>query len=163
MRSIELYKYALHDYFITMINCKYKSKLTFLQEKLSIIVGFFFLQYFFSTTEDLSDAYKRLKHLIMEYLGMSPPSTVHSDLFSSSITSVDTSQSEETLHQADKSGTSQTTSVTVNVAARTWSRRSGSSTIHSKGVKLTQHKTPVVCVFVFLFLLRYSHCIALGG
>lgn len=75
---------------------------------------------------------------------MSPPSTVHSELFSGSVTSVDTSQSEETLQQGEKSGTSQTTSVTVNMAARTWSRRSGSSTIPPKGVKLTQQKTPVV-------------------
>lgn len=99
------------------------------------------------TTEDLNEAYKRLKRLIMEYLGMSPPSTVHSELFSGSMTSVDTSQSEETLHQGAKSGTSQTTSFTVNMAARTWSRRSGSSTIVSKGVKLTQKKTPVVSGF----------------
>ncbi|KAJ7382952.1 hypothetical protein OS493_031728 [Desmophyllum pertusum] len=94
-------------------------------------------------SEDLSDAYKRLKRLIMEYLGMSPPSTVHSELFSGSMTSVDTSQSEDTLHQGNKSGTSQTTSATVNMAARTWSRRSDSSTIPPKGVKLTQQKTPV--------------------
>jgi len=94
-------------------------------------------------SEDLNDAYKRLKRLIMEYLGMSPPSTVHSELFSGSITSVDTSQSEETFHQGDKSGTSQTTSVTVNMAARTWTRQSGSSTIPPKGIKLTQQKTPV--------------------
>ncbi|KAL9960961.1 hypothetical protein ACROYT_G034471 [Oculina patagonica] len=95
-------------------------------------------------TEDLSDAYKRLKRLIMEYLGMSPPSTVHSELFSGSVTSVDTSQSEDTLqHGEKKSGTSQTTSVTANMAARTWSRRSDSATIPTKGVKLTQQKTPV--------------------
>lgn len=75
---------------------------------------------------------------------MSPPSTVHSDLFSGSITSVDTSQSEETFQQADKSGTSQTTSITVNMAMRTWSRRSDSSTRPSKGIKLKQHRTPVV-------------------
>ena len=75
---------------------------------------------------------------------MSPPSTVQSELFSDSMTSVDTSQSEETLHQVAKSGTSQTTSVTVNMAAGTWSRRSGSSTIPPKGVKLAQQKTPVV-------------------
>ena len=97
-------------------------------------------------TEDLSDAYKRLKRLIMEYLGMSPPSTVQSELFSGSVTSVETSQSEDTLHQGAKSGTSQTTSVTANMAARTWSRRSDSSTIPPKGVKLTKHKTPVVRV-----------------
>ena len=83
---------------------------------------------------------------------MSPPSTVHSELFSGSMTSVDTSQSEETLHQGAKSGTSQTTSFTVNMAARTWSRRSGSSTIASKGIKLTQKKTPVVSGFFQLIL-----------
>lgn len=94
-------------------------------------------------SEDLSEAYKRLKRLIMEYLGMSPPSTVQSELFSDSMTSVDTSQSEETMHQIAKSGTSQTTSVTVNMAVGTWSRRSGSSTIPHKGVKLAQQKTPV--------------------
>lgn len=98
----------------------------------------------FMTTEDLGDAYKRLKRLIMEYLGMSPPSTVHSELFSDSMTSVDTSQSEDTLQQGAKSGTSQTTSATVNMVARTWSRRSDSSTIPPKGVKLAQQKTPVV-------------------
>lgn len=103
--------------------------------------NFYFI---FLTIDDLSDAYKRLKRLIMEYLGMSPPSTVHSDLFSGSMTSVDTSQSEDTLHQADKSGTSQTTSITVNMAARTWSRPSDSSTLPSKGIKLKQHRTPVV-------------------
>lgn len=94
-------------------------------------------------SEDLSDAYKRLKRLIMEYLGMSPPSTVQSELFSDSMTSVDTSQSEDTLQQGAKSGTSQTTSMTVNMAVRTWSRRSDSSTIPPKGVKLVQQKTPV--------------------
>ena len=103
--------------------------------------NFYFI---FLTIDDLSDAYKRLKRLIMEYLGMSPPSTVHSDLFSGSMTSVDTSQSEDTFHQADKSGTSQTTSITVNMAARTWSRPSDSSTLPSKGIKLKQHRTPVV-------------------
>ena len=110
------------------------------------------LKFIFTTTEDLSDAYKRLKRLIMEYLGMSPPSTVHSELFSGSMTSVDTSQSEDTLHQGNKSGTSQTTSATVNMAARTWSRRSDSSTIPPKGVKLTQQKTPVVNVFLMEIL-----------
>lgn len=95
----------------------------------------------FMKIEDLSDAYKRLKHLIMEYLGMSTPSTVHSELFSDSMTSVDTSQSEETLQQGAKSGTSQTTSATVNMAARTWSRPSDSSTTLPK---LAQLKTPVV-------------------
>lgn len=103
--------------------------------------NFYFI---FLTTDDLSDAYKRLKRLIMEYLGMSPPSTVHSDLFSGSMTSVDTSQSEDTLHRADKSGTSQTTSITVNMAVRTWSRPSDSSILPSKGIKLKQHRTPVV-------------------
>ena len=88
----------------------------------------------------------------MEYLGMSTPSTVHSELFSGSMTSVDTSQSEETLHQGAKSGTSQTTSFTVNMAARTWSRRSGSSTVASIGVKLAQKKTPVVSGFFRLIL-----------
>lgn len=82
----------------------------------------------------------------MEYLGMSPPSTVQSELFSDSMTSVDTSQSEDTLQQGAKSGTSQTTSMTVNMAVRTWSRRSDSSTIPPKGVKLVQQKTPVVSV-----------------
>lgn len=48
------------------------------------------------------------------------------------------------MHQIAKSGTSQTTSVTVNMAVGTWSRRSGSSTIPHKGVKLAQQKTPVV-------------------
>ena len=105
-----------------------------------------FLSISFTTTEDLSDAYKRLKRLIMEYLGMSPPSTVQSELFSDSMTSVDTSQSEDTFQHGAKSGTSQTTSVTVNMAARTWSRRSDSSTIPPKGVKLVQQKTPVVSV-----------------
>ena len=100
----------------------------------------------FMKTADLSDAYKRLKHLIMEYLGMSTPSTVHSELFSDSMTSVDTSQSEETLQQGAKSGTSQTTSATVNMAARTWSRPSDSSTTLPKGAILAQHKTPVVSV-----------------
>lgn len=112
---------------------------------------------FFVTTEDLNDAYKRLKRLIMEYLGMSPPSTVHSELFSGSITSVDTSQSEETFHQGDKSGTSQTTSVTVNMAARTWTRQSGSSTIPPKGIKLTQQKTPVVSTFFLLILFDRNY------
>lgn len=100
----------------------------------------------FMKTADLSDAYKRLKHLIMEYLGMSTPSTAHSELFSDSMTSVDTSQSEETLQQGAKSGTSQTTSATVNMAARTWSRPSDSSTTLPKGSILAQHKTPVVSV-----------------
>lgn len=77
---------------------------------------------------------------------MSPPSTVQSELFSDSMTSVDTSQSEDTLQQGAKSGTSQTTSMTVNMAVRTWSRRSDSSTIPPKGVKLVQQKTPVVSV-----------------
>ncbi|XP_068715190.1 leucine-rich repeat and guanylate kinase domain-containing protein-like [Montipora foliosa] len=94
-------------------------------------------------SEDLTEAYKSLKRLIMGYLGMSPPSTVHSDLFSGSIMSVDSSQSEETLRQGDKSGTSQTTTVTVNQAARTWSRRSDTSTLPLKGVSLTQQKTEV--------------------
>lgn len=94
-------------------------------------------------SEDLSDAYKRLKLLVMEYLGMSPPSTVQSELFSESMTSVETSQTEDTVNHGAKSGTSQTTSVTVNMAARTWSRRSDSSTIPPKGVKLIKQKTPV--------------------
>lgn len=94
-------------------------------------------------SEDLSDAYKRLKLLVMEYLGMSPPSTVQSELFSESMTSVETSQTEDTVNHGAKSGTSQTTSVTVNIAARTWSRRSDSSTIPPKGVKLIKQKTPV--------------------
>lgn len=94
-------------------------------------------------SEDLSDAYKRLKLLVMEYLGMSPPSTVQSEFFSESMTSVETSQTEDTVNHGAKSGTSQTTSVTVNMAARTWSRRSDSSTIPPKGVKLIKQKTPV--------------------
>lgn len=89
---------------------------------------------------------------------MSPPSTVHSELFSGSVTSVDTSQSEETLQHGEKSGTSQTTSVTANMAARTWSRRSDSSTIPAKGVKLTQQKTPVVSVV----LLPMLKCLVLS-
>ena len=119
--------------------------------------NFYFI---FLTIDDLSDAYKRLKRLIMEYLGMSPPSTVYSDLFSGSMTSVDTSQSEDTFHQADKSGTSQTTSITVNMAARTWSRPSDSSTLPSKGIKLKQHRTPVVreVLHVNIFYFENNFC-----
>lgn len=93
----------------------------------------------------------------MEYLGMSPPSTVQSELFSESMTSVETSQTEDTVNHGAKSGTSQTTSVTVNMAARTWSRRSDSSTIPPKGVKLIKQKTPVVSGdFCFVIKNRLS-------
>ena len=117
------------------------------------------------TADDLTEAYKRLKRLIMEYLGMSPPSTVQSDLFSGTMTSVDSSQSEEDLGPRDKSGTSQTTSVTVNLNASAWSRRSDISAVPPKVDELPQKKTEVVsrhflfdfiifiiCFFFFFFL-----------
>lgn len=94
-------------------------------------------------SDDLTEAYKRLKRLIMEYLGMSPPSTVQSDLFSGTMTSVDSSQSEEDLRPRDKSGTSQTTSVTVNLNASAWSRRSDISAVPPKVDELPQKKTEV--------------------
>ena len=95
---------------------------------------------------------------------MSPPSTVQSDLFSGTMTSVDSSQSEEALGPRDKSGTSQTTSVTVNMNASAWSRRSDTSTVPPKGVELPQKKTEVVSqyflfdfiIFIICFFLFFS-------
>ena len=91
--------------------------------------------------DDLGEGYKRLRRLVMEYLGMTPPPTTDSELLSSCGTSL---ESLETF--PNEVNASNTTSVTINVAARTWSRRSGSSTrlSNQKGNQSTAERTPVV-------------------
>ncbi|XP_031559996.1 leucine-rich repeat and guanylate kinase domain-containing protein-like [Actinia tenebrosa] len=90
-------------------------------------------------SDDLGEAYKRLKRLIIEYLGMTPPTTTETNLYSTSDeTSVDT---EESYPVGVKSGTSNT-SMTITLAARTWSRPSGSSNVKNK-TSTAENKTPV--------------------
>ncbi|XP_032242021.1 leucine-rich repeat and guanylate kinase domain-containing protein [Nematostella vectensis] len=91
-------------------------------------------------SDDLNEAYRRLKHLIMEYLGMSPPTTTDTDMYSTSDTSFDT-EDDSVGRAGPKSGTTNTTSMTINMAARTWSRRSHTSSTAKRAS--APEKTPV--------------------
>lgn len=86
---------------------------------------------------------------------MTPPTTTETNLYSTSDeTSVDT---EESYPVGVKSGTSNT-SMTITLAARTWSRPSGSSNV-KKMSSATENKTPVVCLRTIS--VEFDTCIAM--